>query len=197
MNWNQAKFTSRFSSALVCLKHFLLRFSSITVYILISSVTISLSIHIMPTSAWRSKSEARKCVDEFFVSIEDGGHKCIICCRIFNLSKNNFLSNAKIHSQNKHPDVLSEKIVPENQETIGPNFTILSCGVQKRKRLSIHFAKTMLPFNILRSPASRKFLTSLIEWGNIPIIRQLKQTLTKWHQTLSKISKMSIDSVYN
>ena len=129
VNWNQAKFTSRFSSALVCLKHFLLCFSSITVCILISSVTISSSVHIMSTSAGRPKSEARKCVDEFLVSIEDGGHKCTICCRIFDLLKNNFLSNAKRYLQNEHPDVLSERIVPENQGTVRPNFTILSCGI--------------------------------------------------------------------
>ena len=36
----------------------------------------------MFTSAGRPKSEARKCVAEIFVSIEDGGHKCTICRRI-------------------------------------------------------------------------------------------------------------------
>ena len=108
---------------------------------------------ILSTSAGRPKSETRKREDEFFVSIQDGRHKCTICSRIFNLSKNNFLSNAQRHLQNEHRDVLSERIVPENQGTIGPDFIILSCGFQKRKRLSMHLAKTMLPFKFLRSPA--------------------------------------------
>ena len=84
--------------------------AALFINILISSVTISLSIHMISESAGRPKSEARKCVAEFFVSIEGGGHKCTICRRIFKLSKNNFLSKQHtIISTKKEPKIPSSQ----------------------------------------------------------------------------------------